>query len=128
MKKFLFFLAMAAVYCNAALAETIVVIDGEGRVVRQMFTTPSTYNAPVVTTTTTTAQPVVQTVPGVTVVRESPVVNNSYYYDRSSTNAALAAGVTTAIVGGLLYEGFHPHRRHRGWRFPRPHHGRRHRW
>ncbi len=115
MKKFILGLALAliCVWTGNVRAETIVVIDGNGNVTRQIFTAPSTYSAPVQTVTvpvqtTTVTQP--QTV---TVVRESPVVQNSYYYDRDATSAALLAGVTTAVVGGVLFDGFHHH-----WRRP----------
>jgi len=116
MKKFIALILTACVLSSNAMAESIVVIDQNGNVIRQMFTSPSTY---------VTQQPatVVTTVPmqTVQVVRESPVIQNSYYYDRSATSAALAAGVTTAIVGGLLFHGFHGGHHHGGH-----HHGHHH--
>lgn len=99
-----------------AMAENIVVIDQNGNVIRQMFTSPATYS---------TAPVVAAPIPAVTVVRESPVVQQSYYYDSGATNAALAAGVTTAIVGGLLYSGYrhhHHHHHHGGWHHGGHHH------
>lgn len=117
MKKLIALILTITAISTAAQAEAIVVIDQNGTVIRQMFTSPTTYTEPVVTTNTT------YTVPAVTVVRESPVIQNSYYYDRPSTNAAYAAGITTAIVGGLLFHGFHGHHHHHGGR----HHGGGHR-
>ena len=115
MKKFLALFMVSFAFCSAAFAESIVVIDQNGTVIRQMFTMPTTYvEQPVVAANVPT-----QTV---TVVRESPVIQNSYYYDSPSTNAALAAGVTTAVVGGLLFHGFHRGHHHGGH-----HHGRHHR-
>lgn len=115
MKKYLILLLSACLLCNEAKAESIVVIDGNGTVTRQIFTSPATY---------VTQPTVVQTSPTqtVTVVRESPIIENSYYYDSASTNAALAAGVTTAVVGGLLFHGFHHHHHHGGRPAPMPHH------
>lgn len=129
MKKLVLSLALICVWAGNARADTVVVIDGNGNVTRQIFMAPTNYSAPVQTVTvpvqtTTVAQPAAQTV---TVVRESPVVANSYYYDRDATSAALAAGVTTAVVGGLLFDGFHHHRHCHGWHRPR-HWGHRHWW
>ena len=119
MKKFIALILTITALSTSAHAESIVVIDQNGTVIRQMFTSPTTFTEPVASTTTYTAP---QTI---TVVRESPVVQNSYYYDRPSTNAALAAGVTTAVIGGLLFDGFrigHHHHHHHGG----GHHGGRH--
>lgn len=117
MKKFIACLLVMMSICSCANAESIVVIDQNGNVIRQMFTSPATYSDTVVTTAP------MQTV---SVVRESPVIQNSYYYDRSATNAALAAGVTTAVVGGLLYYGFngghHHHHHHHGGHHHHHHH------
>ena len=111
MKKLIYTLIVMLSFSSVANAESIVVIDSNGRVTKQMFTTPTTYT----TTTTATSSPTV------TVVRESPVINNSYYYDRDTTMSAWAAGVTTAFIGGLIFDGFH-HHKHKHHR-PRPHHG-----
>ena len=105
MKKFLYTLAF--VLCaTSAMAETIIVIDDNGVVKQQMTTN----------TATTIIQPTVVTAqPQVTVVRETPQVTNSYYYDSYSTGSAIVAGVTTAVVGALLFDGFkighHHHRK-----------------
>jgi len=114
-KVFVLTLALLSVSAQA-MAENIVVIDQNGNVIRQMFTSPATYS---------TAPVVAAPIPAVTVVRESPVVQQSYYYDSGATNAALAAGVTTAIVGGLLYSGYrhhHHHHHHGGWHHGGHHH------
>lgn len=92
---------MAFVACAFnARAETIIVIDDNGFVRQQMTTSQATL-----------LQPVVATQPSVTVVRESPNVSNSYYYDNYSTGSAIVAGVTTAVVGALLFDGFKHHRK-----------------
>lgn len=110
MKKFSILFLTILMFATAAQAENIVVIDQNGNVIRQMFTSPTTYTQQVVTTSPAP-------IPAVTVVRESPVIEQSYYYDRNATNAALAAGVTTAVVGGLLFHDFrgHHHHHHGGW-------------
>lgn len=128
MKKILCLALMLAMGVNVAKADTIVVIDGEGRVTKQMFTVPTTFDVPVATTKTTTSSAAV-TVPQVMVVRESPVIQNSYYYDRDVTKAALAAGVTAAVVGGVIYNGYHHDHRHKRGGYPHyRRHPRPHRW
>ena len=112
MKKIVAVILAMCIFSNSALAESIVVIDQNGNVIRQMYTSPSTY----------VVQQPVATVQPVTVVRESPIIQNSYYYDSNATNAALAAGVTTAVVGGLLFHGFHGHHHHHGGHHGRHHH------
>lgn len=121
MKKFIALLLLTLAFITEAKAESIVVIDQNGTVTRQIFTMPNTYNT----------QPIVtQPMQTVTVVRESPTVQNSYYYDAPSTSAAWAAGVTTAVVGGILFNSFrghhHHHHHHGGWgRHHGGHHGHR---
>ena len=101
MKKLLY--AVAFVLCATnAFAETYFVIDDNGYVTEQMTTT-TTYTTPALVTSQ----------PQVTVVRSSPVVQNSYYYDSYSTGSAFAAGVTTAVIGALLFDGFHVHNHHK---------------
>ncbi len=133
MKKLMAFWALGMFCCGCANADSIIVVDSNGYVTKQLLTVPSTFEvSPAVgsTTTTTTTTTTITTatanggMPAMAVVRESPVVNNSYYYDRDATNAALAAGVTTAVVGGILFDGFHHRRYHRGWHYPRPYKGR----
>lgn len=101
MKKLLLaaLLVMSAVN---AKAETIIVIDDNGVVKQQMTTNSSTT---IVQPTVVTAVPQ-QTV---SVVRAVPEVRNTYYYDSYSTGSAIVAGVTTAVVGALLFDGFKPH-------------------
>ena len=107
MKKILCFLT-ALMFTQNAFAETIIVIDDNG-IVR---------STPQIITTTPT---VVTTQPTVTVVRETPV-QNSYYYDRDATGTAIAAGITTAVIGSLLFGGiYHHHHHHRP--VPMPIHG-----
>lgn len=113
MKKILCFVT-AFLFAQNAFAETVIVIDDNGYV----RSTPQIITAPTVVTTQ----------PTVTVVRETPV-QNSYYYDRNATGTAIAAGITTAVVGSLLFGGIYHHHRHHhhrpGPRFPMHggHHG-----
>ena len=116
MKKILYIMAFMACAANAK-AETIIVIDDNGYVKQQM-STQTTIVQPVV-------QQVVATQPTVTVVRESVNTPNSYYYDNVSTGSAILAGITTAVVGGLLFDSFHHHKSHAPTKHikPAPHHG-----
>ena len=119
MKKLLYVTAFMLCAANA-MAETIIVIDDNGYVKQQMTTTTSTVvqTAPV--------QQVVTTSNPVTVVRQSPTVTQSYYYDNYSTGSAILAGVTTAVVGALLFDGFKVHHSHKAAPAPvhisSPHH------
>ena len=109
MKKLLCFVA-AFLFAQNAFAETVIVIDDNGYV----------RSTPQIVTTTPT---VVTTQPTVTVVRETPVQNN-YYYDRNATGTAIAAGITTAVVGSLLFGGIYDHHHHHHHRpAPAPIHG-----
>lgn len=120
MKKIFYMLAFMLCAGNA-MAETYFVIDDNGYVTQRMTTTTTTYTSPTI----------VQTQPQVTVVRSSPVASNSYYYDSYSTGSAILAGVTTAVVGALLFDGFHVHHHkshapvvtHHKSHAPAPHHG-----
>ena len=95
MKKYLIAFSLL-MYSFAASAETIIVVDGNGVVQKQIVTE---------TITQTTTYPY-QTV---SVVTQSPRYTDSYYYDNSSTGAALAAGITTGIIGTLLFSGINHH-------------------
>ncbi|MBO4294103.1 MAG: hypothetical protein J5896_01500 [Alphaproteobacteria bacterium] len=101
MKKILL-TALFLVSIANAKAETIIVIDDNGIVKQQMTTSSS---ATIIQPTVVTNAPV-QTV---SVVRAVPQVNNTYYYDSYSTGSAIVAGVTTAVVGALLFDGFKIH-------------------
>ncbi|MBP5399287.1 MAG: hypothetical protein J6Y53_02585 [Alphaproteobacteria bacterium] len=113
MKKILCFVA-ALLFAQNAFAETVIVIDDNGYV----RSTPQIITSPTVVTTQ----------PTVTVVRETPV-QNSYYYDRNATGTAIAAGITTAVVGSLLFGGISHHHHHHHRPAPAPilrggsHHG-----
>ncbi len=106
MKKFLLCMSLVC-YTFAANAETIIVIDDNG-VVKQQFSTASNIG-------TSTTFPTTQTI---SVISESPRIQNSYYYDKYSTDTAIVAGLTTAVVGALLFDGIHIHHKHQ----PRKHH------
>ena len=105
MKKILYTMALLLCVSNAH-AETILVIDDNGYVTQKMSTNTSQVIVQPASTT------VVQQQPAVTVVRETPQVSNSYYYDSYSTGSLLAAGLTTAVVGALLFDGFHVKHHH----------------
>ena len=91
---------MLLIFSQNVKAETIVVIDDNGYVKQQILTS-NPYNSE---TNKNDSK--------LTVVRESPIVNNSYYYDEPSTAEAILTGVTTAIVGTLLYNEFRPNKPH----------------
>ncbi len=110
MKKLILTLIITLSLTNIAKAEQLVVIDSNGYVVKQIFTAPSTYT----TTKTTTSSPL-------TVVTQSPYTQNSYYYDPNTTSNVIAAGVTTALVGSLIYNGFKHHHKHH-YKHKRPKH------
>ncbi len=99
MRKLICLLAFAISFAGVANAQSIVVIDENGVVTKQIYTQTNNTNTQ-------------SDVPAVTVVRESPKIYNSYYYDKDSTRNAMIAGITTAVVGGLIYDGFHHHRKH----------------
>lgn len=99
MRKLICSLAFVLCFAGVANAQSIVVIDENGVVTKQIYTDPNVVSAQ-------------SSVPAVTVVRESPKIYNSYYYDRDSTRNAMIAGITTAVVGGLIYDGFHHHKKH----------------
>ena len=108
MKKLFYTLAFM-LYATSTMAETIVVIDDNGYVTRQMTTnTVTSVSQPAVlshTVTTTTS-------PALTVVRQYPTQTNNYYYDDYSTGSAILAGITTAVVGAILYDGYKSHHHH----------------
>ncbi|MBO7098119.1 MAG: hypothetical protein J6W11_05740 [Alphaproteobacteria bacterium] len=115
MKKILL-TALFLVSIANAKAETIIVIDDNGIVKQQMTTSSS---ATIIQPTLVTSTPA-QTV---SVVRAVPQVNNTYYYDSYSTGSAIVAGVTTAVVGALLFDGFKIHHNKKHYApAPAPHH------
>ncbi len=114
MKKIIYTLILL-LSVSGAHAETILVINDNGYVTQKMSTSVS-YGALQPTVTTTVIGQ-----PAVSVVRETPHVANNYYYDSYSTGSLLAAGVTTAVVGALLFDGFH-HKHHKHQSRPKPVH------
>lgn len=98
MKKIIYTIAFVLGLNGLANAETLVVIDENGVVTKQIYTTND--NVSVNNNST------------VTVIRESPNIKNSYYYDRYATRNAMIAGITTAVVGGFIYDGYRHHKRH----------------
>ncbi len=102
MKKLVLMIMMAAVWSNAALAETIVVVDSNGYVTQQIYTQPMNQQVVV----SQPAQQVVVTQPQTVVVRPRPQPR-SYYYD--STASAFLGGVAGVAVGSLLFGHHHHH-------------------
>ena len=96
-------------YASAAMAETIIVVDGNG-IVREQMTTGN------IVRTTTYANP------SLSVVREVYPAQNTYYYDNSATSTALLAGITTGVVGTLLFGGLHHHKHKHHAPVSNPHH------
>ncbi len=115
MKKIIYTLVLL-LSVSSAHAETILVIDDNGYVTQKMSTSVS-YGALQSTVTTTVVGQ-----PAVSVVRETPHVANNYYYDSYSTGALLVAGVTTAVVGALLFDEFHQKSHHKHQSRPKPVH------
>ena len=102
MKKLFIFAVAFIMSSNTSNAESVIVIGEDGVVKQQIYT----FNDSNINT---------QQYPQISVVRETPKVANSYYYDNISTGEAIAAGITTAVVGALLFDGFkiHHHNKHK---------------
>ena len=95
MKKIIYTLAFVLSFVGVVNAETLVVIDENGVVTKQIITSSDNGGNS----------------PAVTVIRESSKDNNSYYYDRYTTQNAVLAGISSAVIGGLIYDGFrHNHK------------------
>lgn len=103
MKKLVLIIMMAAVWSNAALAETIVVVDSNGYVTQQIYTQNPTVVSQPAPQQVVVTQPVY---PQTVVVQQRPEPRN-YYYD--STATAFWGGVAGITIGSLL---FHPHHHH----------------
>ena len=108
MKKTIFTVLALLMFSSESLAEAIVVIDQNGVVKQQIITIDN-------------GQQTTNDAKQLTVVQESPIVSNSYYYDHISTEKAILAGVTTAVVGSVLYNNFRPAKHHRYKHFPKHH-------
>ena len=103
MKKIIYTLAFVLSFVGVVNAETLVVIDENGVVTKQIITSADNLNGGNAST--------------VTVVRESSKNNNSYYYDKDVTQNAILAGISSAVIGGLIYDGFrHNHKKHYKYR------------
>ena len=96
MKKILCTLIATSLWCNAAYADRVIVLDNNNNVKQEIYTQPQQV----------IVQQPVQT-QEVVVVRPRPVVR-SYYYDPVATT--LFAGFTGALIGGVLrHHGGHHH-------------------
>lgn len=97
MKKILCLLLVMAMADNAS-AQTVVIINNSD--------SQPVYTAPV------------------TVVNQAPYANNNYYKERgvSSSGAAITAGITTAVIGAVLFDGLRHHKsKHHVAAIPRKH-------
>jgi len=116
MKKILSLVAVSMLFCTAAHADRIIILDDNNNVKQEIYTQPVAQPVaqPVVTTQTTYVQPqqvyVQQPAQPVVVVRPRPVAR-SYYYD--STATSLLAGFTGAVIGNAIFHGGHHHHHHR---------------
>lgn len=106
MKKISLFIAALVMFSTTANAENIIVLGQDGIVKQQIYT-----SSPNIITTQ---------YPQVSVVREVPQINNTYYYDNISTGEVIAAGITTAVVGALLFDKFDGHHHHHKPSFSHP--------
>lgn len=105
MKKILTFMTALSLFSYAASAETIVVVDANGNILQKTITTESYSPTKIVTTETYRSVPVINS----TIIRETPVYNETYTYSNISTGNAILAGITTGIIGGLVYNGLKHH-------------------
>jgi len=99
MKKLIAITAAFLFMTNIAAAETVIVVDTNGNVLQKTVTAGGTALIPnqIVTTQTYT------TVPTTTIVQETPVYHETYSYSNISAGTAILAGITTGIIGGLVY-------------------------
>ncbi len=96
MKKIFCLLAMMLLSGNA-MAETIIVVDNNG-----------------------TTQQIVRSEPVYYTPTYTPV-QTSYYYENSNPGLVLAAGITSAIIGGIVFDSIHDHHHHKHVSAPKHH-------
>ncbi len=97
MKKIFCLLAMMLLSGNA-MAETIIVVDNNG-----------------------TTQQIVRSEPIYYTPTYTPV-QTSYYYESTNPGLAFAAGITSAIIGGIVFDSIHDNHHHYKHVSPPKHH------
>lgn len=105
MKKFIAVMAAFSLLSYAAAAETIIVVDTNGNVLQKTVTSEINSVPQIVTTETYRSIPQTST----TIIKETPVYNETYTYSNITTGNAILAGITTGIIGGLVYNGLKHH-------------------
>jgi len=107
MKKLIAITAALFFMSHIAAAETVIVVDTNGNVLQKTVTSGGTALVPnqIVTTETYRSVPVVNS----TIIRETPVYNETYTYSNVSAGTAILAGITTGIIGGLVYHDLKHH-------------------
>lgn len=112
MKKLLSLVAVSMLFCNAAHADRIIILDDNNNVRQEIYTQTGAPQQ-VVASQPTYVQPqqvyVQQPAQQVVVVRPRPIAR-SYYYDSAAT--ALVAGFTGAVIGNAIFHGGHHHHHH----------------
>lgn len=97
MKKIFCLLAMMLLSGNA-MAETVVVVNGSG-----------------------TTQQIVRSEPIYYTPTYTPV-QTSYYYESYNPGLSFVAGLSTAIIGGIVFDSIHHHHHKAPKHFVAPHH------
>lgn len=108
MKKLVAIMTALSLFSYAAAAETVIVVDTNGNVLQKTVTSGGTLIPnQIVTAETYRSVPQVNT----TIIRETPVYNETYTYSNVSAGTAILAGITTGIIGGLVYHDLKHHDR-----------------
>lgn len=119
MKKILTFMTALTLFSYSASAETVVVVDTNGNILQKTITTDSCSPTRIVTTETYRSIPIINS----TIIKETPVYHETYTYSNVSAGAAILAGITTGIIGGLVYHDLkHGHKSKPHYAFIPKHH------
>ena len=107
MKKIITITAAFLLVAQMAAAETVIVVDTNGNVLQKTITSGGTALVPnqIVTTETYKSMPQVNT----TIIKETPIYNETYTYSNVSAGTAILAGITTGVIGGLVYNSLKHH-------------------
>ena len=98
MKKLIAIMAVLSLISSVAAAETVIVLDDYGNLVQRTVST--------------------------TVVQQTPLYSETYNYSNISAGNAVLAGLTTGIIGTLVYNSLkHHHKKPVVHHAPEPKHG-----
>ena len=126
MKKILFYVAMFCLLGSSVSAETIIVVDQKGNVLQNnIISGQDAVSTQIITSETYRTVPV-----NTTIINPTPVTNTRYY-ENISVGDVIIAGITTGIVGGLIYHSIkhdkspkaHHFAPHKPFKNHRRHHG-----